>query len=101
MRDFLLTVTAYSESATGPIRYESLRERLGELGLKDYLINDAGEWVALPDGTYAAWVEGDDSDALLHQWRERLAAISPRVGGRAAFLLTVGTDAAWQAQVFE
>jgi hypothetical protein len=101
MRAFLLTVTAYNESSTGPIRYDALRERLAELGLRDYLVNAAGEWVALPDNVYAAWVKGDDSDTILQEWNEKLGVLFGAGRSRAAFFLAVGSNAAWQAQVFE
>src|SRR5688572_1617322 len=101
MRDFLLTVAVYNESAAGPIRYDSLRERMAALGLRDYLVNDSGEWVALPENVYAAWIQAEDSDAALREWHQRLgSAFGPGLA-RGAFFVAAGTDAAWQAQVFE
>jgi len=55
---FLVTVTAYTEDASGPITYHALRDRLASLGLRDYLVNDDEEWVALPDNVFATWDEG-------------------------------------------
>jgi hypothetical protein len=101
MKDFLLTVTAYSESSAGPIHYDALREQLAQLGLRDYLVNDAGEWIALPDNVYAAWVKGPDSDAVLAEWKQRLRALFGSRKSRAAFFVTAGSAAAWHAQVFE
>ena len=101
MQDFLLTITAYTVSASGPIQYESLRDQLAGLGLKDYLINDANEWIALPDNMYAAWVEGTDSDTILKEWHTKLASLFGPGHARGAFFVAVGSDAAWQAQVFE
>jgi hypothetical protein len=99
--DFLVTVTAYKESASGPIGYESLRERMASLGLRDYLINDAQEWIALPENVYAAWVEGEDSDSVVEQWRSRLASQFDRTYGPGVFFVTVGSDAVWFSQLFE
>jgi hypothetical protein len=101
MRDFLLTVAAMSESLAGPITYHNLREQLAELGLRDFLVNDANEWIALPQNVYAAWVKGRDSDSILAEWHEKLSGHFGSGKSRAAFFLTVGSDAAWQAQVFE
>jgi hypothetical protein len=100
-RDFLVTVTAYDESYTGPIRYESLRERIAELGLHDYLVNDSQEWIALPTNVFATWVQGDDCDNILEEWNRKLGSLFGAGRPRGAFLVTVGTAAAWQAQVFE
>src|SRR5262249_44950935 len=101
MTDFLVTVTAYNESSTGQIKYDSLRERLAVLGLRDYLVNDSGEWIALPENVFAVWVEGVDSDSVLKEWHAKLSTFFGPSRGGGAFFVTVGSAAVWQAQVFE
>jgi hypothetical protein len=64
-------------------------------------VNDADEWIPLPDNVYAAWVEGEDGDAILREWNAKLGSLFGSGRARGAFLVTVGTAAAWQAQVFE
>jgi hypothetical protein len=94
-------VTAYDEIYSGPIRYEFLRERLTEVGLIDYLINDDGEQISLPENVFAAWVQGEESDTILKEWNQKLGSLFGSNRPRGAFFVTVGTGAAWQAQVFE
>jgi hypothetical protein len=88
MADFLVTVTAYQEIYSGQIRYESLRERLAELGLKDYLINDAGEWISLPENVFAKWVIGEESDAILNEWNQKLGSLFGSNRPQGAFFVT-------------
>jgi hypothetical protein len=101
MRDFLLIVAAFKEYYAGSLKYDNLRERLAELGLRDYLINDGNEWVALPDNMYAAWVKGDNSDAVMAEWNQKLGSLFGSGNSPGAFFVSVGADAVWQAQVFE
>jgi hypothetical protein len=101
MQDFLITVAAYSQSYQGPIQYNRLREQLANIGLRDYLINDANEWIELPPNIFAAWVEGENGDAVLGEWRQRLGAIFGSGKSPGAFFVAVGTDAVWLSQTFE
>ena len=100
MQDFLVTVTVYTESDGSPLRYDGLREKMASLGLRDYLINDANEWIALPENVYAAWADGPDSDAVIEQWREKLASLFGGAHNTGQFFVTVGSTAVWMAQLF-
>ena len=101
MREFLVTVVAYQESLSGPIKYQDLRGELYDLGLRSYLVNDDNEWIELPEGTFAMWVTGEDSDTILSEWNRKLGTHFGGGRQRGAFLVAVGTDAAWQAPVFD
>ena len=102
MRDFLVTVTAYTKcDVDTPMHYSGLREKMASLGLRDYLVNDANEWIALPENVYAVWLSGPDSDTVIEQMRLKLASLWGGQQARGCFFITVGADAAWLSQVFE
>ncbi|MDF0552120.1 hypothetical protein [Kamptonema sp. UHCC 0994] len=100
MKDFLLTVTVYGEFSQDPLQCKLMSDQLKELGLNDYLINDIGEWTALPDNIYADWVEGEDCDLVIAEWNLKIAALFRSNKLKGFCFITVGTEAVWFSQGF-
>jgi len=102
MGDFLVTVTAYTKhDGDTPMHYSDLREKMASLGLRDYLVNDANEWIALPENVYAEWLSGPDSDTVIEQMRLKIASLWGGQNSRGVFFVTVGSDAVSLSQLFE